>query len=80
MDKRIKPMNMELGLACLVVQYNLYCGIMNDVCTRVVRLLSPVHFRLVVSLVKIIIEGSFVPPLPFANPLKKLFVSAISRW
>ena len=42
-------MNGELGLACLVVQCNLHCGVMNDVYTRVVRLLSPVHFWLCFS-------------------------------
>ena len=30
--------------ACLTVRSNSHCGVKNDVCTCVVRLLSPVHF------------------------------------
>ena len=64
--------------ACWTVRSSSHCGVRKDVCTRVVRLLSLVHFWFVVSLIKIIIRRSFVPPLPFVKPLEQLF-SAISH-
>ena len=80
MDKRIKYRNGELRLACLIVQCNSQYGVRNDVYISVVRSFSPVHFWLAVSVVKIILERSFVPPLPFAKPLEKSLFSAMSRW